>query len=77
MTEKEKLQAYEKMQAFVQAAYDSDAAKLEALRRQEKQKTATYRQLLGEKLYYANILSLYDFYHLTQNSTQQEGTNHV
>ena len=37
---------------------------MEDLKAQEKTKTATYRQLLGDKLTLQNILSLYKIYGL-------------
>ena len=48
----------------VQAQYAATVEKLAVLKGQDKTKTATYRQLLGDKLMLQNILSLYKIYGL-------------
>lgn len=59
MTAEEKLAAYERMQAYIQARMEDTAARLARLKADGKQKTATYRQLLGDKLQYQAMLELY------------------
>ena len=48
----------------VQEQYAATVEKLAILKDQDKTKTATYRQLLGDKLMLQNILSLYRIYGL-------------
>lgn len=55
---------FEKMLQAVQEQYASTVEKLAVLKGQDKTKTATYRQLLGDKLMLQNILSLYKVYGL-------------
>ena len=62
MSERE--EKFEKMLQAVQKQYAATEEKLEVLKAQEKAKTATYRQLLGDKLTLQNILSLYKIYGL-------------
>ena len=62
MSERE--ENFEKMLAFVQQKYADTVAKMEDLKAADKTKTATYRQLLGDKLMLQNILSLYRIYGL-------------
>ncbi len=50
---------FEAMLAAVQRNFDDTVAKMERLKAQDKTKTATYRQLLGDKLMYQNMLTLY------------------
>ncbi len=50
---------FEAMLAAVQKNFDDTVAKMERLKAQDKTKTATYRQLLGDKLMYQNMLTLY------------------
>ncbi len=50
---------FEAMLAAVQQNFDDTVAKMERLKAQDKTKTATYRQLLGDKLMYQNMLTLY------------------
>lgn len=62
MTERE--ENFEKMLQAVQEQYAATVEKLAILKDQDKTKTATYRQLLGDKLMLQNILSLYRIYGL-------------
>ena len=62
MSERE--EKFEKMLRAVQSEYDTTVQKLEKLKSEGKTKTATYRQLLGDKLTLQNILSWYRVYGL-------------
>ena len=62
MSERE--ENFEKMLAFVQQKYADTAAKMEQLKAADKTKTATFRQLMGDKLMYQNMLTLYKLYGL-------------
>lgn len=62
MSERE--EKFEKMLQAVQEQYAATVEKLGVLKGQDKTKTATYRQLLGDKLMLQNILSLYKIYGL-------------
>ena len=62
MSERE--EKFEKMLRAVQSGYDTTVQKLEKLKSEGKTKTATYRQLLGDKLTLQNILSWYRAYGL-------------
>ena len=55
---------FEKMLQAVQEQYAATVDRMEVLKGQDKTKTATYRQLLGDKLMLQNILSLYKVYGL-------------
>ena len=63
-----RLDAFERMRAAIQADYDSTVAKMRALKGAGKEKTATYRQLLGHKLELQNMLSLYRVYGLVEDA---------
>ena len=47
------------MLEFVQKNQDDTEAKMEILRGEGKNKTATYGQLMGNKMMYRNLLDLY------------------
>lgn len=57
--DEERLAAFEKMLEFVQKNHDDTEAKMEILRGEGKNKTATYGQLMGNKMMYRNLLDLY------------------
>ena len=65
MDSETRLEAFEKMLSAVQAEYESAASKMAQLKAVGKEKTATYRQLMGRKLELQNILSMYRLYGLT------------
>ncbi len=62
MSDKERLERFETMKAAVEAQHADLVAKMDELRSQGKQKTVTYRQLMGNKLGLENILQLYKLY---------------
>ena len=61
-----RLEAFEKMLEAVQQNYESVDAKMKQLKAEGKEKTATYRQLMGNKMQYQNMLSLYEIYELLE-----------
>ena len=54
------------MLAFVQQKYADTTAKMEDLKAADKTKSATFRQLMGDKLMYQNMLTLYKLYGLIE-----------
>ena len=62
MSERE--EQFEKMLAFVQQRYADTLQRMEQLKAEDKTKSATFRQLMGDKLMYQNILTLYKLYGL-------------
>ena len=62
MSERE--EKFEKMLAFVQQRYADTLQRMEQLKAEDKTKSATFRQLMGDKLMYQNILTLYKLYGL-------------
>lgn len=55
---------FEAMLQSVQREYEITLQKMEKLKGERKEKTATYRQLMGDKLMLQNILSRYKIYGL-------------
>lgn len=60
----ERLQAFEKMLEAVKKNYETADNKMKRLKAEGKEKSATYRQLMGNKLQYQHMLSLYKIYGL-------------
>lgn len=67
MSERE--EKFEKMLAFVQSSLADTTAKMERLKAEKKEKSATFRQLMGDKLLYQNMLSLYRIHGLLEEGT--------
>lgn len=66
MEQMERLEAFERMMADVSSQHAQTVEKMQALKAQGKERSATYRQLMGEKLQLARILGLYRLYGLTE-----------
>lgn len=64
MSERE--EKFEKMLSDIQKNYIDITRKMEKLKNENKTKTATYRQLMGTKMNYQNMLSLYKICGLTE-----------
>ena len=66
MDKEKRLEAFEKMLSAIEGNYAGIVRKMETLKAQGKEKSATYRQLMGNKLMYKDILSLYKLYGLRE-----------
>ncbi|HJB27284.1 MAG TPA: hypothetical protein IAA06_00610 [Candidatus Blautia faecavium] len=62
--DEKRLEAFEKMLQAVQKEYKEILAKMDELKAKGRVKSATYQQLMGRKLMYQNMLSLYELYGL-------------
>lgn len=62
MSERE--QIFEKMLSDILSEYDSILLRMEKLRSEDKTKTVTYRELMGKKMIYKNIIDIYQSYGL-------------
>ena len=72
MNSSERLAAFEAMLNAVQRDYAATCEKMRLLRAQGKEKTATYRQLMGNRLQCQSILSLYKVYGLIEEPPKAE-----
>ena len=64
MKNESRLEAFERMLKAVQENYHTADEKMKQLKAEGKEKTATYRQLMGNKMQYQSMLSLYEIYGL-------------
>lgn len=64
MNKEERLDAFEKMLADIEKNYNDMQQKMDTLKAQGKAKSATYRQFMGNKLVYRQLLSMYELYGL-------------
>ena len=60
----DRLEAFERMLADLQARLAATEERMQALRAQGKEKSVTFRQLMGEKLQLQAMLELYKMYEL-------------
>lgn len=60
----DRLEAFERMLADLQARLAATEARMQTLRAQGKEKSVTFRQLMGEKLQLQAMLELYRVYGL-------------
>ncbi len=66
MNSEERLAAFERMLADIEKNYDDMQRKMDSLKVQGKEKSATYRQFMGNKLLYRQLLSMYELYGLKE-----------
>lgn len=64
MENPQRLEAFENMLGAILEDYRKTGERMRALKAEGKEKTATYRQLMGNKLQYEKILSFYKAYGL-------------
>lgn len=64
MIKEGRLASFEKMLADIEKNYTGMQEKMDALKAQGKEKSATYRQLMGNKLMYKQMLFMYELYGL-------------
>lgn len=60
----ERLEAFEKMLSDIIEQSEKEKAVMDDLKANDKEKTATYKQYMGNRLIYNRILSLYKEYGL-------------
>ena len=65
MTERE--ERFEKMLTDIRQNYADVVEKMEKLKEEGKTKSSIYRQLMGTKMNYQNMLSLYKIYGLIED----------
>ena len=70
MNDQDRLEAFEKMLADVQQRYSAAEEKMKQLKSQGREKSATFRQLMGDKLQYQNMLTMYRIYGLLDGGGQ-------
>ena len=66
MTQTERLAAFEAMLEGVQEQSRQVEAQMRALKAQGRERSATYRQLMGNRLQLAQVLAMYKAYGLTE-----------
>lgn len=60
----ERIERFERMLRDVTTLYDDATEKMANLKAQGKEKSATYRQLMGNRMIYKNIILMYQTYGL-------------
>ena len=73
MSEQERLAAFERMLADVQKSYGELTARMERLKAEKKEKTATFRQYWSNKMTCQYMLSMYQQYGLIDDSALESG----
>lgn len=63
----DRLEAFEKMLSAVQNGYEAASEKMIKLKAEGKEKTATFRQFMSDKMLYKSMLSMYEIYGLTDS----------
>ena len=75
MDDRDRLEAFEKMLADVQANYAEVSARMERLKAEGREKPATFRQYWSDRMTCQYMLSLYQQYGLIEKSALNNGGN--
>lgn len=75
MNDQERLAAFEKMLSDVQASYTELTARMDKLKAEKKEKTATFRQYWSNKMTCQYMLSMYRQYGLLEEAAPKNGGN--
>lgn len=62
----ERAEAFEKMLSDIISQYEYEKAKMDELKARGKEKTATYKQYMGNRMVYGRIIALYREYGLIE-----------
>ncbi len=62
----ERLEAFEAMMKVILEQSEAERMKMEKLKMQGKEKSATYRQYMGNRLFYNRLIALYKEYGLLE-----------
>lgn len=73
MGDRERLEAFEQMLADVQANYAELVARMDRLKAEKKEKSATFRQYWSNKMTCQYMLSMYQQYGLIEKSALENG----
>ena len=65
MENEKRLEAFEKMLEAVKNNYETADNKMKRLKAEGKEKSATYRQFFGHRMFYKQMLEIYRKYNLT------------
>ena len=62
----ERLEAFEAMMKMVLEQFESEKAMMDELKAQGREKSATYRQHMGNRLFFNRVIALYKEYDLLE-----------
>ena len=62
----ERLEAFEAMMKMVLEQFESEKIMMDELKAQGREKSATYRQYMGNRLFYSRVIALYKEYDLLE-----------
>lgn len=62
----ERLEAFEAMMKMVLEQFESEKIMMDELKMQGREKSATYRQYMGNRLFYNRVIALYKEYGLLE-----------
>lgn len=70
MMDQQRLEAFEKMLHQIEMDYAREKELMDQLKAQGKEKSATYRQYMGNRLMYTQFLAIYQAYGLRENGEE-------
>ncbi len=73
----ERTEAFEKMLSDILARYEREKEAMDDLKARGKEKSATYRQYMGDRLFFSRLIDMYRLYGLIGQEERDDETGNA
>lgn len=73
----ERTEAFEKMLSDILARYEREKEAMDDLKARGKEKSATYRQYMGDRLFFSRLIDMYRLYGLIGREGRDDETGNT
>lgn len=73
----ERTEAFEKMLSDILARYEREKEAMDDLKARGKEKSATYRQYMGDRLFFGRVIGMYRHYGLIGQEERDDETGNA
>ncbi len=73
----ERTEAFEKMLSDILARYEREKEAMDDLKARGKEKSATYRQYMGDRLFFSRLIDMYRLYGLIGREGRDDETGNA
>lgn len=73
----ERTEAFEKMLSDILARYEREKEAMDDLKARGKEKSATYRQYMGDRLFFSRVIDMYRLYGLIGQEERDDETGNT
>lgn len=73
----ERYEAFEKMLRDILSRYEREKEAMDDLKARGKEKSATYRQYMGDRLFFSRLIDMYRLYGLISREGRDDETGNI